>query len=530
MIHSSLHFLFNVIIIFMDIFQLICFISIITYDFSKFEIIDYFFIKNWSHNLIKRINIEYQNNLNNKDEEVWESPINITFPGIVEGCDCTSFDGEIFDDRCVTSLLIENCENIYPIEKQNFNILYMPDISNYLNKGIKINIERYNDFTYFDLLNNSENNKNYFIDNTNNNCKCPKYSEVCVDCGIIDSLGNHLCITSNKELKNNNCYKLKFEYDYSLKDTQLVKDFEQIFNDNTENNLNNINYPVEFINIFNDSICILQDESLTSPSISYKLIYVFNDTSIFVNGPKNQGCKTELLYNIKFDNRWKNLYSFPFIYVLDEQMKKRLKNLPEFPYEEYIQNNFTIAYRSYIGIRKHCINDINFITNIIPSYHKNIKITFIVFLFCALVIFPYYLLLIMVIAQTELLTFYQSLILAGSYSAIISIFFHFLLIEYDNSKEIYETLNLIANKYCGDNLTNNLFFSILKDYEIIKNSIHYSIYWTIIMLIISLLKIILIISKAYKRRIMFTLNNGNQNPIGNHNYNLITEVETQLLN
>jgi hypothetical protein len=29
---------------------------------------------------------------------------------------------------------------------------------------------------------------------------------------------------------------------------------------------------------------------------------------------------------------------------------------------------------------------------------------------------------------------------------------------------------------------------------------------------------------------MYTLNNGNQNPIGNHNYNLITEVETQLLN
>ena len=79
-------------------------------------------------------------------------------------------------------------------------------------------------------------------------------------------------------------------------------------------------------------------------------------------------------------------------------------------------------------------------------------------------------------------------------------------------------------------MTNNLFFSILKDLKNILNSIHYSIYWTIIMLILSFIKIILIITKTYKKRIMYTLNNGNQIPLGNHNYNIITEVETQLLN
>ena len=189
-----------------------------------------------------------------------------------------------------------------------------------------------------------------------------------------------------------------------------------------------------------------------------------------------------------------------------------------------------MAYRTYIGFGKHCISDIQFITNVIPLYHKNIKIKFIVFLFCALVIFPYYLLLIMVIAQTELLTFSQSFILGGSYSVIISVFMRFLLLEYDNTIEKYDILNQIANKFCGDNLTNNLFFSILNDYQNIKNSIRYSIYWTIVMLSISVLKIILIITKGYKKRIMYTLNNGNQNPTGNHNYNLITEVETQLLN
>lgn len=527
MIHSALHFFFNVIIIFMDIFQLICFINIITYDYSKFEIIDYFFVNNWSNNLIKKINIEYQNNNNNIDDE-WESPINVTFPGIIAGCDCSSYNGMIYDDKCVTSLLVENCENIYPIDRQNFNILYLPDSNDYSNRGIKITIERFNDFTYYDLLNNSENNKNYFIDNSKDKCECPKYSEVCFDCGVIDSIGNHLCITSYNGLKYD-CFKLKLEYDFSLKDTKLIKDFEQIFIQD-KINTKYLQYPIEFINIFNNKTCILQDESITSPLAEYKLIYIYNDTTLFINGPKNQGCNTNLLYDVKYDNRWINIYTFPLDYILDNQFKKQLRSLPEFPYEEYIQKNFSLAYRTYIGFGKHCIGDIQFITNIIPSFHKNIKIKFIVFLFCALVIFPYYLLLIMVIAQTELLTFFQSFILGSSYSVIISIFMRFLLLEYDNTIEKYGILNQIANKFCGDILTNNLFFSLLNDYQNIKNSIRYSIYWTIVMLNISVLKIILIITKGYKKRIMYTLNNGNQNPTGNHNYNLITEVETQLLN
>ena len=523
MIHSTLHFLFNIIIIFMDIFQLICFVNIITYDYSKFEIIEYFFHKNWSYNLIKKIKIEYTNNI--EEDEIWESPINITFPGIISGCDCTEYNGIIYDEKCVTSLLIENCENILSIIKQYLNILYFPEMESYSNNGIKIKIERYNDLTYLDLLNNSQkNDKNYFI---NNKCECSKYSEVCFDCGIIDSIGNHLCIITYEGLKNE-CYKLKFEYDFSLKETQLIKDLEKIFkNDNQSNYLQ---YPIQFINIFGNKSCILEDESITFPLIDYKLIDINNDTSLFINGPKNQGCNTKLLYNIKYDNRWNNIYSLPLEYALNNEMKKKLKSLPGFSYDEFIQNNFTIAYRTYIGLGKDCFDDIKYIIEEIPSYQKNIKISFIVFLFCALVVFPYYLLLIMVIAQTELLSFPQSFLLGASYIGIISLFMHFLFIEYNDSKNKYDKIYIIANKFCGDDLTNNLFFSILEDFKNTKNSIHYSIYCTVIMLSMSIAKIILITTKAYKKRIMYTLNNGNQIPIGNHNFNIITEVETQLLN
>ena len=537
MIHSTLHFLFNVIILFMDIFQLICFISIITYDYSKFEIFNFFFNNNWSQNLIKKITIEFQNNYNT--EEDWESPINITFPGIIDGCDCTSYNGVIYDEKCVTTLIIENCENIFSIEKQFFNILYLPEFESFSKKGLKIKIERYNDFTYLDLLNSSKNNNNnFFISNDGNNCECPEYYGNCVDCGIIDTIGNHLCIISTSyNTQNYDCYKIKVEYDYSLKDLQLIKDFEKIFNNNNDNVNNNkdndesnyFQYPIEFINIFEGNVCVLQDETVTFPLINYKLMNLVNETNIFINGPKNMGCFTKLLYDINHDNRWKNIFLFSMDYFLDDQMKKTLKSLPEFPYDEYINNNFTMAYRTYIGFKKSCIDYIEFIREI-PLYQRTIKISFIVFLFCALVVFPYYLLLIMVIAQTELLTFYQSFILGGIYSSIIAVFMHFLFLEFNDIKEKNEILLEIANKFCGDNLSNNLFFSILKDFKYIKNAIHYSIYWTIIMFISSFIKLILMATKTYKKRIMYTLNNGNQNPIGNHNYNLITEVEIQLLN
>ena len=521
MIHSSLHFLINLIIIFMDIFILICFISILTYDYSKFQIIEYCFKKNWSNNLIKKISIEYQENFNK--EQIWESLINISFPGIIEGCDCTLYNGIIYDEKCVTSLLIEKCENIFPIKKQYFTNLYLENLDYFSNIGIQIKIERYQDFTYFDLLNNSKNNNDYFVEI---NCNCPKHSELCIDCGIIDSIGNHLCITSYESLKYN-CYKLKLEYDLSLKDNQIIKDFEIIFNNK---NYSNYLYPIEFNNIFGNKTCILEDETILYPTINYNLFYTNNDTSFFTNGPKNQGCNTKLLFEVKYDNRWHNIYSFPLDIVLDKEFKNELKSLPQFPYEEYIKHNFSISYRGFIGFSKHCVNDISFIINEIPMYQKNIKIYFIIFLFLDLVVFPYYLLLIMVIAQTELLTLYQSFFLSSSYTALIAVFLQFLFNQYIEGKNKYKILDGIANKYCGDNLTNNLFFSILKDLKNIINTIQYSIYWTIIMVILSFIKILLIITKSYKKRIMYYINNGNQIPIGNHNYNIITEVETQLLN
>ena len=58
-------------------------------------------------------------------------------------------------------------------------------------------------------------NKSRMFSKDENNCECPESYEECFDCGIIDSIGNHLCVTSYDSFKND-CYRLKLEYDFSL--------------------------------------------------------------------------------------------------------------------------------------------------------------------------------------------------------------------------------------------------------------------------------------------------------------------------
>ena len=181
MIHSLLHFIFNVTIIIMDIFQLICLINILTYDFSKFEMVQYLY-KNWSSNLIKKIKIEYQSSslysLSNQ-----EALINISFPKIIQGCDCSLFNDKIYKGYCTLDLLKKNCYNIEPIDSNNLNNLYLPEIIDN-NEGILISIERYENLSYLDLILNNNTNEEFFISN-NSGCNCNKINKLCIDCGEI---------------------------------------------------------------------------------------------------------------------------------------------------------------------------------------------------------------------------------------------------------------------------------------------------------------------------------------------------------
>ena len=510
MIHSILHFIFNVTIVIMDIFQLICLINILTYDFSKFAMIENLY-KNWSHNFIKKIKIEYQSSSKNINTENIEPLINISFPGIIPGCDCSLYNNKIYKGNCPNDLLNKNCYDIEPIEQNNLNNLYLSE------NAIGIYIERYDNLSYLDLINNNE---DFFI--SEKECNCDKYKKYCFDCGIIDSLGNHLCVTSYKGI-DNNCYKIGLEYDYSLKNTKLIQDLNMIFNNTRNNSLSHLQYPIEFITLYNSNkTCILQDESITFPNIDYNLIYYNNITTLFNPRTLNKGCISELFFKINMDYRWITIYPIPINNLFSPLLKKELNKLPLFPYEELINNkNIYLTYRNFIGIKNKCINITIFIKDNLISYEKLLKIRFLLLMFFSLIFFPSFLLFFMMIYQIDILSFIQKMIFGITFSTNICIFLESLYLEFNDMKNKYEIINIFANNFCGDDLTNNLFFCILNDFKNLQSWTLFCCYWTVIMLLASICKISLIVTKTCKKRIMLSLNFGNSH--------IITQVEIQLL-
>ncbi len=518
MIHSFLHFILNLIIVILDLFQLICIIIILTYDFSRFEMME-FLRKNWSQNLIKKIKIEYQDQdiqQYNSFENI-EPLINISFPGTISGCDCLSYNDEILKGKCPNKLL-DKCSDIKPLDSYFLNTLYLPEIKSYSNKGIIIYIERYDNLSYLDLLNSTE-NEDYFISD-NQGCKCEKNYKICIDCGVIDSLENHLCITSYKGISSN-CYKLNLEYDYSLKDIKFIQGLESLFNINNKNN--NFKFPIEFITTFSDNkICLLKDETISSPLINYNLIYWNNLTSMINPYLKNRGCASSIFHGIKYDNRWKSFYTLSMEYLLDSNLKKDIYDLPLFPYDDFIKKNFSLAYRNYIGFNIRCRNKTKFIDENFASYEQFLKLKFILYLFFAMVFFPCFLIFLMMVSQTDVLNFIQRLIICSAFSANIFIFIECLIYEWVDMNDKNEKIKKIAVDLCWDYLTNNLFFCILEDFKKLQKYVLYCYYWTILMFAASIIKIILVFTKHFKNRIMHALNFGR--------FNFITEVEIQLLN
>jgi len=246
------------------------------------------------------------------------------------------------------------------------------------------------------------------------------------------------------------------------------------------------------------------------PTIFYKLNY--NNRQYI-----NQNCESKLLFNIKYDKRWINILSLPACYLLDNELKRKIKLLPQSIYEEFINNNLTIAYRTYIGIGKHCINDIKYFSEDLPSLVKNIIMIKISIFISINIIFPALSINYLIIFKT--LEFVQTLVYLGCFSGLVSIFLRNLFLGYNDIEQKYISMNIIANKFCGDDLRNSLFFSILNDYEIFQNYNRYVIYLISIIFCISLIKFILAIVEYYQNLITYILFN-----------NIFTNDENHLLN
>ena len=127
----------------------------------------------------------------------------------------------------------------------------------------------------------------------------------------------------------------------------------------------------------------------------------------------------------------------------------------------------------------------------------------------------------MMVTQIDILAFSQKMFLSVIFSMNVLFFLQVLYFEFIDMNDKYENFKKIANKFCGDDLTNNLFFNIVNDFKNLRNTTLFCCYWTAIMFLATICKMILIITKSCKNRILYNLNFGNSN--------FVTEVEMQLI-
>ena len=100
------------------------------------------------------------------------------------------------------------------------------------------------------------------------------------------------------------------------------------------------------------------------------------------------------------------------------------------------------------------------------------------------------------------------------------------LIEYFKMKKCYFKSIEISDKFCGDNITNNILYLIRKDSYLLMGYIFKSILLIILILISSLSKTYLILVKLKKKKIINSLINGFN--LNNQN-SLITRFEMEIL-
>ena len=472
MTHGLFHFILNIGIISANFGIVFNFLYIITYNYSKFDILNHIFI-NWDKNLINKI-IFSINPIN------YLEPLFIyKFPYINNGCYCPD-NQIIYKELCSSDKIKKNCENINKYENSSHSNIYFNNIKYY------IYIER------DDII-----NYNYYIEEKRIKNFCDKTE---IDCGIIDTLENHLCLEKHKK-----CPHIKKEYENINKNNKIESLIDNIIN-NTFN--------IEFILSTND-ICINYEESSQYNGVNYIL---FDNYNILLD---NNDCQTFLFNNIYYDNRFDEIFQTNISNILSPNLKNILNDLPLFDSEFLLSSDIFLYSRKYIGLNTNCQKFINLIKNL--NFKKNNIIFFTICLIMTLIVIPYYLILIMIIMQLDSRNYKLNYILNLILFMIIIIFGTFIIFKY-NKIIYYENLfNIISNEFCGDDITNNLFYSIYQNIIEIKIQIIYSIYWIVIQIFFSLIKMCLIWSKKNKFLIYHSL------VYGNLNDNIISIIEINFI-
>ena len=485
MTNIALQFILNIMILISSLILMICIMLILTFNFIHFELIEEI-VENWNKNLVKKIiikRIENDNLIENK-----ELILNYNFPGIIEGCIYkNNINYSYLTGLCNCKGFEDKCINVNKIEKRNLQSFY------FNNKNYTIYIERFENENYTKYFFNEENYISQF---------CNSYYNI--DCGIIDSLNNHLCLK-----QNNKCPYIEIENYDNSENFEFLNQIKEKF--------------ILDIKFSTDQICINNNESPLLNNISLTFPFFGDDEDL--NNIIYDKCITSILNNITFDYRFVKIMEIYFNNIFPNDLKSNLLKITSFEFDKFINSKLNFFSRKFIGLKKECKDYIEFF-KIFILIQNNIKFSFTIFLIIDLIVIPYFLLFILVIMQIEYDNSYLHIILSFIYSFFILLYLAMFLIEYFKMKNCYFNSIEISDKFCGDNITNSILYLIRKDSYLLMGYIFKSILLILLILISSLLKTYLILLKIKKKKIINSLMNGLN--LNNQN-SLITRFEMDIL-
>ncbi len=475
-----LHFTLIIIILISSLILMICIMLVLTYDFFHLDLIGEI-LENWNKNLVKNFIIKKSENVNFSDN--LELILNYKFPGIIQGCIYSNnLMNSYLRGKCSCKGNEEECTNVNKIEGRILRHFY------FNNNNYSIYIERFDNENYLNYILNEKECIFQFCDFD--------YK----DCGIIDSLGNHLCLKQKEKCpfmkRINNNIKTQFNFINEIKESLLLE----------------IKYSI-------NDICIKEEESPLFTNINFP----FYDNE-FSDNIISENCVTSLLNNITIDNRYNKLMEINISHIFPEDLKKDLNEISNFEFDKLLKENLKFFFRKFIGFKKECRIYLNYLKSF-NSIKEKLRFSFTLFLIIDLIVVPYFLLFILIVTQIEYYNLHLHLVLYIFYAVFLLFYLIMFFVEYFQMKISYEQSIEISDKFCGDNITNNILYMVRADSNILIKYIFYCIFVIIIILISTLLKGFLVFLKIKKKQVISSLINGLES--NNHN-NFLTRFEMEI--
>lgn len=483
---ENFHLLLNIITYFLNFASIISLMFMITLNFRYFNMLEGLF-KNWQSGIISDILVieniqnvrknfvdEKNGNINEYESKIcpenYELLLSYKWPGTKDGCNCLGiynmtnyeeFENKLLNGACSLILLEIGCSQVKGIDSK-----LMHNLGNYF-----ICVKR-NNFNYMN------NYTNLF------HLKCPiDY----INCGIIDSVGNYLCLEKGQSCSIN------------IESQPLFLNIESVLKDGLKNLL--LNYFKSFIEfkMTQGNVCINNEEFNILSEDVYELY----------NSRKYIKCATNLNDNLKYDNRFKSLFyvNTSSIFYYENELKNSIKQLPNFS-SNFFNYPLTIYGRKYIGWNKNCGHLLDQLKNMNHLIHK-LETYSIIYLLYSLVVLVYCMLFIMIFKELIYGKYILKIIIIFIHLLLMIIIFLVMLDDYLLFKNTKNFLYVIIKKRCSDEETNRLMIFVLSN---LQDAMHYyqlTITYYLIMIIISLFKIFLILFKIYKRSILRRMQRGN---------------------